>query len=394
MKGIGLCLSGGGYRATLFHAGALRRLNELGVLNHQRFERVTSVSGGSITAAFLATAWNWPATSTVPVQQWERDFERRLLRLTARNIRTAAFLKGLLPWRSTVDGIAKAYDKALRTPTLLAELPPLFTICATDLAFGANWEFNAGRMGSYRTGSITIPRDWTIGKAVAASSCFPPVFQPMPIATSLGEWGGAYPEDAIVWARAMSDLRLSDGGVYDNMGIEPVWSADATDPGQYEFVLVSDAGGLFPALPDQGMPRRIKRYQGVQENQARGLRRRWLVERYKAKTGKGAYWTIGHARSDFLPDDLRGYTRDFARGTIARIRTDLDRFSEAETAVLMNHGYLVVDAAMHRYCPQLVAATAPELTPPFPEWLPGAKHSSRLVQELAESHKRKILGRR
>lgn len=36
--GIALCLSGGGYRAMLFHAGALRRLNELGWL--RRLDRV------------------------------------------------------------------------------------------------------------------------------------------------------------------------------------------------------------------------------------------------------------------------------------------------------------------------------------------------------------------
>jgi NTE family protein len=32
-KGMALALSGGGFRAALFHLGALRRLNELGVLS-------------------------------------------------------------------------------------------------------------------------------------------------------------------------------------------------------------------------------------------------------------------------------------------------------------------------------------------------------------------------
>lgn len=53
--GIGLALSGGGFRATLFHCGALWRLNELGLL--PRFDRVSSVSGGSITAGVLAVRW-------------------------------------------------------------------------------------------------------------------------------------------------------------------------------------------------------------------------------------------------------------------------------------------------------------------------------------------------
>src|SRR6187455_3276423 len=48
--GIALCLSGGGYRAMLFHLGALWRLNEWGYL--PSLTRISSVSGGSITAGF------------------------------------------------------------------------------------------------------------------------------------------------------------------------------------------------------------------------------------------------------------------------------------------------------------------------------------------------------
>src|SRR5437773_6354039 len=50
--GRALCLSGGGYRATLFHLGALTRLNELGVLG--QIDTFCSVSGGSIASALLA----------------------------------------------------------------------------------------------------------------------------------------------------------------------------------------------------------------------------------------------------------------------------------------------------------------------------------------------------
>src|SRR5215216_3401778 len=54
--GVALCLSGGGYRAMLFHVGALWRLNELGYL--PELDRVSSVSGGSITAATLGRNWH------------------------------------------------------------------------------------------------------------------------------------------------------------------------------------------------------------------------------------------------------------------------------------------------------------------------------------------------
>src|SRR5208337_4186385 len=53
--GIALCLSGGGYRAMLFHLGTLWRLNELQYL--PRLDRISSVSGGSITSGVLAMNW-------------------------------------------------------------------------------------------------------------------------------------------------------------------------------------------------------------------------------------------------------------------------------------------------------------------------------------------------
>src|SRR3984893_16442448 len=53
--GIALALSGGGFRAMLFHAGALVRLNELGILSWGA--RISSVSGGSIAAGDLSYVW-------------------------------------------------------------------------------------------------------------------------------------------------------------------------------------------------------------------------------------------------------------------------------------------------------------------------------------------------
>ena len=95
-SGIGLCLSGGGYRAALFHLGAVRRLNELGVLS--KVTTVSAVSGGSILAAHLAEVLRpWPDPGDVVA-----DFDERVARpfraFTSRNIRTAPFLGRLLPW--------------------------------------------------------------------------------------------------------------------------------------------------------------------------------------------------------------------------------------------------------------------------------------------------------
>ena len=52
-KTIGLCLSGGGHRATAFSLGALLYLADVG--EHQQISAISSVSGGSLTSGFLAT---------------------------------------------------------------------------------------------------------------------------------------------------------------------------------------------------------------------------------------------------------------------------------------------------------------------------------------------------
>jgi len=103
----------------------------------------------------------------------------------------------------------------------------------------------------------------------------------------------------------------------------------------------------------------------------------------------GTYWGIGSARSRYDPSDSEGYSKNLATRLIGRIRTDLDVFSDAEAAVLENHGYLLADKAIQTYVPHLLPGEAPALSIPHPEWLDPAK----VEQALRDSHKRWILGR-
>ena len=52
---IGLALSGGGFRATLYHLGMIRFLRDAGILPN--VTHITAVSGGSIIAAHLGLNW-------------------------------------------------------------------------------------------------------------------------------------------------------------------------------------------------------------------------------------------------------------------------------------------------------------------------------------------------
>jgi len=397
-RGIGLCLSGGGYRATLFHLGSLRRLNELGILARPDFRTVSSVSGGSITAAWLATAWARnpglaEATAPVPAEVWDREVRNPLREFTRKDIRTTPVLKRLLPWNWTRDdtavrAIADRYEKDL-TPLRLTQMParPNFVLCATDMVYGVNWVFERARMGDYQAGYLKPPSaDFPLGRAVAASACFPPLFNPLHAGATAAELrdGRAVPgpeRDACI-----AGLRLTDGGCYDNMGLEPVWKS-------HRYVLVSDAGGLFTNEADQGLLWRIPRYQGIQERQTRALRKRWLISNFERNDGQdldGSYWAVGGGRASY--DREGGYSEELAKTVIADIRTDLDAFSDAEAAVLENHGYLMADAAISRYVEDLLPgspAPAPPLLIPHPEWM----DEDRVRAALKKSGSRKIFGR-
>ena len=176
--GLCLALSGGGFRATLFHLGALRRLNELGLLGS--FRGVSSVSGGSMMALCLADAMmKSPPVPGKPIQNFE-DLAAKVHDLTSFNLRRTIFLRKILPWNwltSLPELVASELADRI-TNKSLADLPenPEFIFCATDLAFGVNWVYEKRRAGNYEAGyKFTGLETISLAHATAASACFPPV---------------------------------------------------------------------------------------------------------------------------------------------------------------------------------------------------------------------------
>jgi NTE family protein len=391
--GIGVCLSGGGFRATLFHLGALRRMNELGILSRPDFRTVASVSGGSIAAAGLAAALTRipRAPGPIPPDAWDREVARPLRALTRRDVRTGPFLKRLIPWKlwrteTTVEALAARYEKEL-TALRLAELPehPEFLFLATDMAYGVSWAFTRAWMGDYQAGYMPPPVDFPVARAVAASACFPPLCGPLRLRVDPTDLKGGSAPHGPGRDECLSDLRLTDGGDYDNMGLEPVWKSHAV-------VLVSDAGGLFTHQSDRGLLWRVPRYQAIQERQARGLRKRWLIASFSAGTLEGTYWGVGGAASHY-DDGSPGYSPALSREVIAEIRTDLDAFSDAEAQVLENHGYLLADAALRRHVPSLRPDPVPAAMVPHRRWFPPESSEDAIRAALADSGKRRTWGR-
>src|SRR5688572_3337564 len=109
-EGIGLCLSGGGYRAMLFHVGVLWRLDEAGYL--PKLDRISSVSGGSITAAYLGLQWGRLGFDERGVaRDFAGAFVEGIRRLARRTLDVPAILWSFVPGVTAASRVARAYRK-------------------------------------------------------------------------------------------------------------------------------------------------------------------------------------------------------------------------------------------------------------------------------------------
>jgi len=340
--GLGLCLSGGGYRAMVFHVGALWRLYEIGFL--RKANRISSVSGGSITAALLALKWNDLSFDPALVGS---DFVRHVVQpiraLASETIDADAIIFGIaLPGRIS-DRIAAAYERHLFGKATLQDLPdgPRFVINATNVQSGVLWRFMKPYMRDYRVGMVGKPTI-SLAQAVAASSAFPPVLSPLEMRLDPNEFT---PDSGYDLQRTpfTSKVVLTDGGVYDNLGLETVWK-------RYENVLVSDGGGKMQPEeePKSDWARHAYRVLDLIDNQVRSLRKRQLIDSYKSGTRKGAYWGIRTNIKDYgLSDAL---DCPFEQTTeLAETPTRLKRMDDALQERLINWGYAVCDAALRKH---------------------------------------------
>ena len=341
-EGLGLCLSGGGYRAMLFHLGALWRLNEAALLHGA--DRVSSVSGGSIVAATLALHWNDLDLDEHGVLH---GFEERVVQpvrsIARHTIDEAAIAGGLVAPGTIGEHLAAAYRRHLFAGSTLQDLPesPRFIINATNLASGALFRFSRRDAADWRVGRVDAPAI-ALADAVAASSAFPPFLSPFPLDLSRAAWR-TEPGNDLSSAAFRGELTLADGGVYDNLGLETVWKRCTT-------VLVSDAGGHMAqeARPPHDWPRQSIRVMHVIDNQVRDLRKRQAIAGFVGGQRAGTYWGIRSDVADYgLPDALPcPHEQTMA---LAEVPTRLAALDDAVQERLINWGYAACDVAVRRW---------------------------------------------
>ena len=358
-----LALSGGGFRATLFHCGALIRLNELGLL--PTLERIASVSGGSIVAGRLAVRWsrlqfddlglaiNLHEEVVDPLQVFcrrEVDF-------------TSVGFGGLLPGISIGEVLTRTYNRHLGFDDMtLQDLPdvPQFIFMATNLQTGRAVRLSKRRLADFRLGEVPYP-NVPIALSVAASSAFPPVLSPVEINVDINAWRDLKGTDLFRNPDFAKRLLLLDGGAYDNLGLETVDT--------FKTLLISDAGAPF-STQSEGRTlwhEQALRALDIATDQARALRKRYIFDQYQWRNHRLAYWGIdqnlGRKRKPgALPCPYR-VTKE-----LSEIRTRLNRFNDEEQGLLINWGYAASDNAIRSF---IEPSAPPPPGWPYPEYALG-----------------------
>ncbi len=341
-KGMALCLSGGGARAMVFHAGSLLRLNELGLL--RKLARVSSVSGGSITAGLLGGRWSQLAFDPAGRSSNLAALVVDPLRAVARRfIDVPNWIVGtLLPGTSPIERLADLFDRLLFGGLTLEGLPPepRFVINATNLATGVLWRFSRPYMADYLVGQVLEPRV-RLAIAVAASCAFPPFYSPLRLRLDPSSYApGDYRLGTAEYRR---EPRLADGGVYDNLGLETAWK-------RYLTILVSDGGGNLSADPRPAGDLLLQsiRVAHVVDGQVRALRKRMLIDAYRAGVRSGAYWGI---RSDIASYPVAGSLPCPFEQTqrLANLPTRMAGLPELTIKRVVNWGYALTDAALRAH---------------------------------------------
>lgn len=200
---VGLAISGGGSRSANFSAACMFQLERVGLLQHVDY--ISSVSGGSVVAAYYCTKGS----------EWNpKDVQYNLTRPFA----SMLLLRTLLPWnqvafyfgdfdRSDVlagvfsDTLFNRYGKPLTYADLRPDRPRLL-INATDLQSGRRFVFCNETFDLLNSNLSQLP----ISYAVAASAAVPVVLHPV----TLRDFSTTFHEYR----------HLIDGGVSDNLGVQ------------------------------------------------------------------------------------------------------------------------------------------------------------------------------
>lgn len=342
-KPIALALSGGGVRAMVFHLGVLRLLAERQAL--ERVHRISTVSGGSLLVGlmFQEVGLKWPSSN----QFISAVYPSLRKKLCERSLQWGAARQLLRPWNwryllSRANLLALALQREWGITTILGDVPsiPEWSINGTTAENGKRFRFKNDTIGDYSLGYAT-PGDFSLAHAITVSAAFPGGFGPLALDATKFKWRKRPTWGAMADAEDPVDigykrLHLYDGGVYDNLGLEPFFDAGKGKPKHPgEIIVVSDAGA--PLKTGFSLialnPARFKRVSDIMSDQSRALRVRTFANYIQQEPLRGAYLYINTPVSGAVGCKSASFASSFP--------TTLRRLSLSEFDSISDHGYRV-----------------------------------------------------
>lgn len=348
---IGLALSGGGMRAIIFHLGVLKYLAEKKLL--ESIEYISSVSGGSITIALMYTNNNMRWVSSEEYLTRVLPSIRRII--LNEDIEKRLILRSILDIPHIFDTKCKKLANTMRIfwgiDGKLGELPknPRWDINAVTYETGKRFYFSQERCGDRRLGYF-YGEELNLAEAVAASAGFPILIGMYELKREKYQWIDQYGEKRIEPIKGK--LHLWDGGVYDNLGLEPIFQRVLREEKELSYYIVSDAGASSKEFVKYrkifGRVRALKRLLDISMEQVDNLNSRFYQE-YIMREKNGVYIRIGQSVEEILEDvEMEKWRKTrWIKNTLSykeckwaeNYPTNLSKPSEEEFDRLLRHGY-------------------------------------------------------
>lgn len=339
---IALALSGGGVRAMVFHLGVLQYFAERQLL--ERVSHISTVSGGSLLVGLMLqeNKLRWPS-SEIFLSLVLPSLRKKLC---ASSMQWCAVrqLRHLKNWQfilARANLLAQALEDEWGVKAKLADLPltPDWSVNGTTAENGKRFRFKSNSLGDYSLG-YAQPGTFPLSNALAVSAAFPGGFGPLKFDAHLFQWKrrpwGSQAGQEVNVDIGYKHLHLYDGGVYDNLGLEPFFDAGRRESKlSDELIVVSDAGAPLANGFSMGAlnPFRLKRVADIMSEQSRSLRVRAFANYIQQTRGRGAYLYINTPVTT-------GDTCDSAQFA-SKFPTTLRRLKIQEFDRLFEHGYQV-----------------------------------------------------
>lgn len=321
-----------------FHLGVMRALADTGRL--ESVSRISSVSGGSLVIGLVLhrSGMAWPSSEKF----LEEIYPALRAELTSRSLqwdalRELSSIGNLRFLLSRSNLLAAALRRRWGIENKLSDLPsiPEWSINGTNAQNGRRFRFKRADLGDYLTG-YAATGNFPLANAMAVSAAFPGGFGPLRLRAQnfkwkrRASWGG--PAHETVDAQPESVIHLYDGGVYDNLGLEPFFDAGrgTAKEANGHFILVSDAGRPL----DMGFskyslnPFRIKRVADIMSDQSHALRVRTFHHYLSKDPNRGAMVYIGSPTSLSSEDQQEArFVATFPTSLIKLTPADFDRIA-------------------------------------------------------------------